>query len=356
MTFAGAAGGLFAFGKTCSLSSSANAPSTASCSVLYIPPTGGNFPSISAAYAGDATHAPAAARTQFILSGGTPSTYDTSGPAGSYPNEVTVEVKTPVKGTEVQAGVTKGETGSAHPVPGKTLRASEDPTIVPEMRTEVEERDREQRYPDIVPSMRKEVEEREIAYEKDVEQIHREVNDAKRQPAGLNASSQAEENALVTADVAVLAQIKQQQNSPALKADAASQATLIKLTKQATELQKSLGDIEKLQHEQAGRAAGAIGSSVSTTLAAAAARVHAHVHAKLVTVGSGRRVASSATTKLDLPIKRSTLARLTRGRGSIVLNLRVSMVIPSSLVKSGVPLSTIQQVTLRRAPAHKHRH
>ncbi len=351
VTFASAAGGLFAFGNTCSLASSSSAPSTASCSVQYLPPTGGGFPSISAAYAGDATHAAAGGKTQLILPGGTLTTYDTSNPAGGYPNEVSVEVQTPVRGTEVRASVTKGQTGSAQPA-GKPLRASEDPTIVPSMRTEVEERDREQRYPDIVPSMRKEVEEREIEYEQDVARIHKEVNEAKRHPGGLSTSSQAEENALVTGDITVLEQIKQQENSPALKGDPASQATLTKMTKQAEELDKSIGEIMKLQREQTGRILGALGSSVGSTFAA----VFAKARPKLVTVGYARRVATSGTTKLKIPIKRSTLVRLLNGKRSITLNLRVSMVIPSSLVKTGIPLSSIRTVKLTKTAAHKHKH
>ncbi|HEV7527342.1 MAG TPA: hypothetical protein VGO29_00420 [Solirubrobacteraceae bacterium] len=353
VTFASPGGGLFAFGNVCSLASSPSAPSTASCSVQYLPPTGGGFPSISADYAGDATHATSGAKTQFILAGGSPTSYDTSSPVnGGYPNEVSVEIQTPVRGTQVTASVTKGETGTAHPVPGKTLRASEDPSIVPSMRTEVEERDREQRYPDIVPSMRKEVEEREIEYEADVARIHREVNEAKRHPGGLSTSSQEQENALVTGDTTVLAQIKQQENSPALKGDPASQATLAKMTKQAEELQKLIGEILKLQREATGRSVGAINSSVASALTAVAAKARP----KLVTVGYARRVSASSTIKLRIPLKRSTLARLTRGKRSITLNLRVSVVIPSALVKGGIPLSTIRQVKLSKAPARKHKH
>jgi hypothetical protein len=353
VTFSTGAGGLFAFGRTCSLASSASAPSTASCSVQYLPPTAGGFPSISAAYAGDATHAPSSGKTLFVLPGGTPISYDTSSPDnGGYPNEVSVEIQTPAHGTEVRASVNKGETGTAHPVPGKPLRASEDPTIVPEMRTEVEERDREQRYPDIVPEMRKEVEEREIAYEQDVARTHREVNEAKLRPGGLSASSQAEENALVTGDIAVLEQIKQQENSPALKRDPASQATLAKMTKQAEELQKSIGEVMKLEREQTGRAVGALKSSIGPVFAATSAKARS----RLVTVGYVRRVSAASATKLRIPIKRSTLERLAHGKRSLTLNLRVSMALPSSLVKGGVPLSTIRPVRLVRAPRRKHRH
>lgn len=290
--------------------------------------------------------------TRFILPGGAPTGYDTSSPDnGGYPDEVSVEVQTPARGTEVRAAVTKGETGSAHPVAGKTLRASEDPDIVPEMRTEVEERDREQRYPDIVPEMRKEVEEREIAYEADVARIHREVNEAKRQTGGLNPSAQAEANALVTGDVAVLEQIKQQENSAALKHDPASQPALAKLATQSEELQKSIVDVAKIYRELTGRIVDALKSSVGSGFASIA-----KVRPKLVTVGYVRRVSTASTTKLRIPIKRSTLARLLHGKRSITLNLRVSMVLPSALVKGGVPLSTIQPVKLVRARSRKHKH
>jgi hypothetical protein len=346
VTFTSPQGGLFAFGRTCSLAGSASAPGTASCSVQYLPPTGGGFPRVSASYPGDATHAPSSGATQFILPGGTPISYDTSNPGNSaYPNEILVEVKTPVPGTEVRASLTKGETGSAHPVPGKTPRASEDPDIIPEMRTEVEERDREQRYPDIVPEMRKEVEEREIAYEADVARLRKEINEAKRQPAGLDPSAQAEENALITGDVTVIQQINQQESSPALKADPASQAALAKLDKQKEELQQEVKEALKIGDELTGRLVKALkGSSL------AFARI-ARVHPKLVSVGLARRLSRSGTTSLKIPIKRSTLVRLLRGRRSVTLNLRVAMIIPSSLVKGGIPLSTVRQIKLGKVVA-----
>jgi hypothetical protein len=350
VAFTSPQGGLFAFGRTCSLASSASAPSTASCSVQYLPPTGGGFPSISASYAGDATHAPSSGATQFILPGGTPISYDTSSPGnGAYPNEILVEVKTPVPGTEVRASLTKGDTGSAHPVAGKTPRASEDPDIVPEMRTEVEERDREQRYPDIVPEMRKEVEEREIAYETDVARLRKEINEAKRQPAGLNSSAQAEENALITGDVTVIQQINQQESSPALKADPASQAALAKLAKQKGELQQEVQEALKIVDELTGRLfKGLKGESLAFAHIAKANR-------KLVTVGVARRVSKSGTTSLKIPIRHSTLVRLLRGKRSAAFNLRVSMTIPSSLVTGGVPLGTVRQIKLGKSAA-KHTH
>jgi hypothetical protein len=348
VTFTSPQGGLFAFGRTCSLASSASAPSTASCSVQYLPPTGGGFPSISASYAGDATHAPSSGATQFILPGGTPISYDTSNPGnGPYPNEILVEVKTPVPGTEVRASLTKGD--SASPAPGKTPRASEDADIIPEMRTEVEERDREQRYPDIVPEMRKEVEEREIAYEADVAHLRREINEAKRQPAGLSSSAQAEENASITGDVTVIQQINQQESSPALKADPASQAALAKLAKQKEELQLEVKEALRIGDELTGRLVkGLRGGSL------AFARI-AKAHPKLVTVGLARRVSKSGTTSLKIPIKRATLIRLLRGKRSAAFNLRVSMTIPSSLVTGGVPLGTVRQIKLGKSAA-KHTH
>ena len=346
VTFTSPQGGLFAFGRTCSLASSASAPGTASCSVQYLPPTGGGFPRLAASYPGDATHAPSSAATQFILPGGTPITYDTSNPGNSaYPNEILVEVKTPVPGTEVRASLTKGEAGSAHPIPGKTPRASEDPDIVPEMRTEVEERDREQRYPDIVPEMRKEVEEREIAYEADVARLRKEINEAKRQPAGLNPSAQAEENALITGDVTVIQQINQQESSPALKADPASQAALTKLAKQKEELQQEVKEALRIGDELTG---GVVKSLKGVGLAFA--RI-ASAHRKPVTVGIARRVSKSAATSIKIPIKRSTLVRLLRGRRSTTLNLRVAVIIPSSLMKGGVPLGTVRQIRLGKVAA-----
>jgi hypothetical protein len=351
VTFSSAEGGLFAFGRSCPLASSPSAPGTASCSVQYLPSPGGGFPNMSAAYPGNATHAACNGSTRFILPGGTPASYDSSSPdAGGYPGKIVVEVKTPVVGTEVRAGVTKGRTGSAEPVAGKTLRASEDPDIVPEMRTEVEERDREQRYPDIVPEMRKEVEEREIDYEADIARLRKEINESKRQAGGLNAVSQAQENTMITDDVTVIQQIAQQENSPALKNDPASQPALKKLDHQKQEMEAAVKSSLRIFEELTGPVLKSLKSSVL-------AQAHAaKVTTKAVILGAARRVSRSATTKVKIHISRATLTRLLRGRHSVTVNLRIVTVIPSSLLKSGIPLSTIRQVKLSKtAPRHRHK-
>jgi hypothetical protein len=352
VTFASAGGGFFPFGKTCTLSTSPSAPSTGFCSVAFIPAAGAGFPNLSAAYPGDATHAAATGSTRFIVPGGEPAGYEASSTASGYPNELSVEVNVPAAHSELQAGVSKGETAPPRP-PGKQLRASEDPNIVPSMRSEVEEREREERYPDIVPSMRKEVEEREIEYERDVQRIHREVNEAKQHAAGLGTAAQTEQNAALAADSAVIAQIAAQEKSPDLKKDPASAAVLAKLAKQSQELQKAIGEIVELQRHEAEGAIKGVGSSLTL---AGVARARAH-HGKLVALGHVRVVAVSAgKVKLKIRLKRSTLARLARGKRSLTLNLRVVMVMPSQVVKSGLPVGIVRHVTLHTAALHHHKH
>jgi hypothetical protein len=356
VTFASTGGGFFPFGKTCALSTSPSAPSTGTCSVEFVPAAGAGFPKLTAAYAGDATHAPASGTTRFILPGGGPGSYDTSSPGTGYPNEVSVEVNVPAAHSEVQAGVNKGDTAPQHPA-GKQLRASEDPNIVPSMRSEVEEREREERYPDIVPSMRKEVEEREIQYERDVQQIHREVNEAKQHAAGLGAAAQTEQNAAMAADSAVIAQIAQQENSADLKKDPASAAVLAKLAKQSQELQKSIGEIDQLQRHEAEGAVRGIGSSLEIAGVARAGAHRVRATGKLISLGHVRVLAASAgTVKLKIRLKRSTLARLAHGKRSLTVNLRIVVIMPSHVVKSGLPVGIVRRVTLHAAALHHQKH
>ncbi|HTT94833.1 MAG TPA: hypothetical protein VMF55_09175 [Solirubrobacterales bacterium] len=370
VTFA-AASGFFPFGKECVLHSSATAPSTGFCSVEYAPGAGAGFPNVGAGYPGDATHAATTGSTRFILPGGEPAGYEESGPGSGYPTELTVEVQTPAPKTEVQAGVNQGETKAPAP-PGKHLRAIEDPDIIPSMREEVAEREREQRYPDIIPSMRKEVEEREIRYEKDLRELRTEINEMERNRAGLNAQATDELTRLMQVDNLLAKQMAEQLASPGLKKDAASQPTLEKLTKQSTELQKQMQEVLKIQHQQIEGVTRAVGSAasyslvraVSPVIASSAGAKKAHPGGKvtprgrLVVLGHAHRVADAAgTVKLRLHLNKAQLKRLAHGRKTIKLNLRILMVVPSHYVKSGLPLGMLRTITLhagKHAAAHKH--
>jgi hypothetical protein len=181
------------------------------------------------------------------------------------------------------------------------------------------------------------VEERARAYEEDVRILSREIAEAKRHPAGLGAASQATENALVAGDLTVLAQIAQQRRSPGLRKGAADH--LARLARQGEAIEKGLAEIVKLQREETGDV---VKSKKAARGAAARAR------AKLVAVGYVRRARASGTIKLRIKLKRSTLTRLSRGRSSITLNLRVSMVLPAHLLKGGVPVSSVRQVKLSK--------
>lgn len=67
VAFTTRSGGFFSFGSTCALRPTTGSPGVASCTVQFIPPAAGGFPQIAAAYRGDATHAPSAGHTQFII-------------------------------------------------------------------------------------------------------------------------------------------------------------------------------------------------------------------------------------------------------------------------------------------------
>jgi hypothetical protein len=355
IAFSSSSGGFFPFGTSCTLHSSAAAPSTSYCSVQYTPGAAAGFPNISASYAGDATHGPASGSTRFIVPGGEPAGYEESGPGSGYPNELTVEVQAPAPKTEVQAGVDKGETTSPAPA-GKHLRAIEDPDIVPSMREEVAEREREERYPDIIPTMRKEVEEREIQYEKDIREMRTEINEMVRKRAGLNAQATEEVTRLVQDDNVLLEQMAEQTASPGLKKDPSSQQTLQKLSKESGELQREIGEVLRIQHQQVEGAARAIGTSRALASAARSSRRRASrtkPSGQLVGLGHARLTATATgKVKLHVRINRKVLARLAHGHKSVKLNLRILMIVPSPVVKSGLPIGMVRVITLH-ASRHK---
>ncbi|HWF33418.1 MAG TPA: hypothetical protein VG188_12775 [Solirubrobacteraceae bacterium] len=358
VTFANASGGFFAFGTTCALHSSPSAPSTGYCSVQYGPGAGAGFPNIAASYAGDPTHAAATGSTRFIVPGGDPASYDESGPGSGYPNELSVEVQTPAPKTEVQAGVNAGET-KAPASSGKHLRAIEDPDIVPEMREEVAEREREERYPDIVPTMRKEVEEREIQYEKDIREMRTEINEMQRARAGLNAQATDELTRVVQDDSILLKQIAQQTASPGLKKDAASQQVLGKLSKESSELQKEIGEALRIQHEQLEGVVRATGSSLAAASNARAAKHKSKAikpRGRLVALGHARVLAAAGgKVKLHVRLSRTLLKRLAHGRKTVNVNLRILMVVPSNVASSGLPIGMVRTVTLHAVSRKRRR-
>lgn len=358
--FASASGGFFPFGTTCTLHSSPSAPSTAYCSVQYGPGAGTGFPNIGASYPGDATHAPASGSTRFIVPGGEPAGYEESGPGSGYPSELSVEVQTPGPKTEVQAGVNEGET-KAPASTGKHVRAIEDPDIIPEMREEVAEREREQRYPDIIPTMRKEVEEREIQYEKDIREMRTEINEMQRARAGLNTQAMEELNRVMQDDNILLKQMAEQIASPGLKKDPASQPALSKLSKESSELQKEIGEALRIQHQQVEGTIRATGTSLARASIARAAKHKAKRRAarikprgRLVALGHARVLASTGgKVKLHVRLNKALLKRLAHGHKTVKVNLRILMVVPSRLTSSGLPIGTVRTVTLHAGSRHK---
>ncbi|HEY2437564.1 MAG TPA: hypothetical protein VGH93_10300, partial [Solirubrobacteraceae bacterium] len=306
-------------------------------------------------YPGDATHAASTGSTRFVVPGGEPAGYEESGPGSGYPNELSIEVQTPAPKTEVQAGVNDGET-KAPASSGKHVRAIEDPDIIPEMREEAAEREREQRYPDIIPTMRKEVEEREIQYEKDIREMRTEINEMQRARAGLNTQATEELTRVVQDDNVLLKQMAEQTASPGLKKDPASQPALAKLTKEASELQKEIGEALRIQHQQVEGVIRATGSSLAR---ASIARKMKHKATKikprgrLVALGHARVLASAGgKVKLHVRLNRALLARLAHGQKTVKVNLRILMIVPSELTSSGLPVGMVRTVTLHAGSRH----
>jgi hypothetical protein len=66
-----------------------------------------------------------------------------------------------------------------------------------------------------------------------------------------------------------------------------------------------------------------------------------------------RRNVLAGKLRLKLHLNRAALTKLASGRNSVAVYLRVDMVLPSKLFKSGAVRSFVQRVTLKRAPRHK---
>jgi hypothetical protein len=109
--FTGPADGTFNSGSTCTLTLQPSAPSVGFCSIIFSAPDG-SLPTITATYGGDAQHSASSGHTKFFAADPSDSTTDTPGQAqdGKYPNEVDLSTIVPADGTQVDACATSTST------------------------------------------------------------------------------------------------------------------------------------------------------------------------------------------------------------------------------------------------------
>ncbi len=110
-----ATSGGFSNGAACGLSATPLSPSVASCTVVFFA-SEAHLPTVSAVYGGDASHAGSTGSTQFLGAGLEEGALGQSGPSGQYPNEVTLETQVPTGGATVEATVQAPES-RPQPVP-----------------------------------------------------------------------------------------------------------------------------------------------------------------------------------------------------------------------------------------------
>jgi hypothetical protein len=65
------------------------------------------------------------------------------------------------------------------------------------------------------------------------------------------------------------------------------------------------------------------------------------------------RNVAAGKLKLVLKLNRAALRKLTGKRGKLTVYVRVNMVLPSMLYKSGLPRSYVKVITLKRTPVAK---
>ena len=110
-----ATSGGFSSGAACNLSPTPLSPSVASCTVVFFA-SEAHLPTVTASYGGDASHSGSNGHTQFLSAGLEEASLNPSGPNGQYPNELQLETEVPAPGTNVETSVDAHES-RPQPVP-----------------------------------------------------------------------------------------------------------------------------------------------------------------------------------------------------------------------------------------------
>jgi hypothetical protein len=368
VTFTTASGG-FSSGATCTVATVTSSPSVASCSLVYFTVNSG-LPSITAAYGGDSQHAGSSGHTQF-LGMGTEGTYEApTGPSGQYPNEVALNTEVPIAGTTVEGSV---QGPDPHPIPV--------PIVLPGVSSALDAASAADLR--IVEALVSEVDVGGAQNAAKVSELDQSVEklDARavELTKGTGAAEQAEGQKLLkdasecTEAITKMLKLKGEYAKDAVEGSkTAGQAdqSIEKLDAQAVELLKNPSPADQAKGQallneanqtleallKAAKQKGEVVKKVIGNASAAAAR------RKLAPIKTQRvrslayvtmRKAAAGRIKLKLHLNRSALAKLTGGRSSATVYVRVNMVLPSALFKGGVPRSFVHRITLKRAPKHK---
>ena len=301
--------GVFAAGSTCTLVASPSAPAAPSCSVQYIPPTGGGFPNVLAAYPGDAAHAGSMGSTQFIVPTALSGLKPMGNGPGGYPNEITFTANVPVDGTKVEACALGSASASA------TKASAAD--VTGDLQRDIQ---------DLTNAVRA-----TVAATNNQQKLIR------------SAQQQAMLNEALSEASSDYTEAFYRLNVFRGSSEPSDQQMVQELQDDMSKLLDQVRAANKAMHSSCVHA---LKSDVSVVAAASAAK---RKKAKRPTrVGYIRaRHAKAGPLKLKLRLKPKLLKRLT-GKRKKVVYLRVNMTQPSGRLKTGWPVGLVKKVVLKR--------
>lgn len=307
VTFSTTSGG-FSSGASCSLAPASGSPSVGSCTLVYFTTYSG-LPTITATYGGDSGHTGSVGHTQF-LGIGEEGTYEApTGPSGQYPNEVSLSTEVPISGTTVEGTVQSPEPAPA-PVP-MTL-----PTLAGLAASS---------FADL-----KLTETDAVKVDNSGAQNAKDVKELGESIEKLNAR---------TAEVSRSPSPSEQAEAKLLQKDATETIeSVTKMLKKQAEVEKEIIKNASKASVSAARKGGAKKPKTRSRKPIAYVVMHNLAAGKL---------------KLKLHLNRAALNTLAGKHNSVKLLLRIDMVLPSSVYKSGLPRSFVESITLKRAPKHK---
>ncbi len=296
-------------GANCSLAPTSGSPSVGSCTLVY-QTANSSLPEITASYGGDARHSASSGRTQFLGMGTGEGTEEVPpGPPGQYPNEINLGVEVPTNGTTVE-GSAEGSNPSPAPLP-LTLPALTGLDTVSATDLKLTE------------------------------------TDAKKVDAtgGQNANSVKEMDQSIE-------KLNQRAVELTHAPSPAEQAEGKVLMKDASETIESISKMLKAQEEfEKEILKNARTSAFSSTRHRTPKRQKTRAIKPLAHVV--RRNVAAGKLKLVLKLNHAALAKLAGKRGKVTVYVRVNMILPSMLYKSGLPRSSVKAITLKRTPVAK---
>ncbi len=311
VTFTTTSGG-FSSGAKCSLTVNPSSPTVSNCSLVYQTAESG-LPSITATYGGDSTHTGSVGHTQFLGTGVNESNFETpTGASGQYPNEVGIETTVPTNGTTVEAtaqGVNPSPGGA--PLVFPKLPAGLDPESVMELGL--------------------------------LDGIGKIVNET----AGQNLKDVM----VMNADVA---KVLEHMNE---LLDSASPAAQLEGQKLKADMQTTLEALDKMLKEQAQTQKEILKNAKGSAFVAAAKSKRKRTRSIKAIGYVVQRNVAAGKLKLHLRLNRAALAKLAGRRSSVTLVVRIDMVLPSAVLRAGVPRVFVKRLTLKKTAATKgHRH